>query len=100
MEYHFWFLNLLQEISIAKWYYICSVDNQVEHYFLHEFSNSSLVAYGGGIYLKLVPTCSIYVKLVTTKSIVDEKMKKSDSIPRLGLFVNSYQSGNLSLSRE
>ena len=76
------------DFKIKRCYYIYDFNDPVENFYLHGFSDSSLIAYGACVYLKTVTKSgNIYVSLLTSKSRI-VPAKKKFTIPKLELLGN------------
>ena len=76
------------DLEIKRCYYIYDFNDPVENFYLHGFSDSSLIAYGACVYLKTVAKSgNIYVSLLASKSGI-VPAKKKFTIPKLELLGN------------
>ena len=76
------------DFEIKRCYYIYDFNDPVESFYLHDFSDSSLIGYGTCVYLKAVTKSgNIYVLLLASKSRI-VPAKKKFTIPKLELLGN------------
>ena len=82
-------MSQVKEIIVPRYHHFNCLEDPIVTIELHRFSDSSILAYGGCIYLKFVTsTGKISILLVTSKSRIGPTKKINLTVPRLKLLGN------------
>ena len=77
-------MSQVKEIIVPRCYYFNRLEDPIVTIELHGFSDSSILAYGGCIFLKFVTsTGKITISFVTSKSRIVPAKKIDLTVPRL-----------------
>ena len=81
-------LTSSETVSFNCCFYLDNINDPIDKYYLHGFSDASITAFAAVVYFKSISRCgNVVIKFVTLKSRI-VPLNKTYTIPRLELFGN------------